>query len=186
MDNLKYEKNHNQGLISQKNLLGSFKLCNGLEFLIRPLNYLDIPLWKPFIESCSKNSLYSRFQGTSPGLIDQGEEYFQTDYENIITLGVEVHSENNPELIAVSWLVRDLQTNNVEVALLVADKWQQKGIATKLCDHCRSILLKWNVRDVIGSTSIKNIKILSLLKKHQANIKGNFEDNTVSFELALI
>lgn len=185
MDNLTEQKDQNKALFDEKDLMKTFQLVNGLEILIRPLAYRDIPYWRPFIRNCSRDSLYLRFQVTSASIEDQGEFFLQTDFTDVITLGAEIQLEGGSEIIGVAWLFKD-KGENVEVALLVADKWQHQGVATKLCELCRSILSKWHIKNAVGSTTINNSRIISLLRKNKVSVRKDFEDNTLQFELALI
>ncbi len=159
-------------------------LPNNIEIIFRPLTHTDSRLWEVFIDKCSKDSLYSRFQTTSAVLKDQGEIYCQTDYENTITIGVFNSSDENEELIGAAWLLRDNVLNQVELALLIADKWQHKGIGTELSEFCRIIIINWDVDSVKGTTTLNNFEIKQLLSKNKINYKSSFDDNSLEFELS--
>jgi len=174
-----------KGIFTDSDLTQKFTITNAIEITFRPVTINDSPLWKEFIEKCSKNSLYSRFQTISSILKEQGELYCQTDYEYTITLGVFINTVKQEQLIGAAWLLKENETNNVELALLIADSWQHKGIGTKLSEMCRNIILKWGVEGVMGTTTLDNLEVKQMLNKNNIAFRNSFGDNSLEFDLSL-
>lgn len=172
-------------IFTHSDLIKTLPITSTGEILFRPAIASDIPLWKEFIEQCSKDSLYARFRTTSSVIKDQGEVYCHSDYENTITIGVFITSDGKEKLIGAAWLFRDGETNQVELALLIADNWQHKGIGTKLSEFCRTIILKWGVNGVMGTTTLDNFEIKQMLNKNNIAFNNSFGGNSLEFNLSL-
>lgn len=170
-------------LVDPYDILRQIKYHNNLDLYIKPLTKDDVLLWGPFIDKCSKNSLYSRFMATIADLKNRGETFCITDYETRITIGVEVETSKGKEIIGIAWLIRDEDTEDVEVALLITDEWQHHGIGSVLAEVCKEIIIKWNIRAVKGSTSIYNSSVIHMLQKRKIDFKTSLEDNSLSFKL---
>lgn len=172
-------------LVSPYDINKIIKYHNTLNLYFKPLTKNDIPLWRPFIEKCSKNSLYSRFMATISDLKNRGEIFCKTDYKTQITIGAEIKTSHGKEIVGVAWLILDEKADEVEIALLVNDEWQHHGIGSILAEICKEILKRWNIRAVKGSTSIYNSKVIHMLQKRKIDFKSSLNDNSLAFKIDL-
>ncbi len=58
------------------------------------------------------------------------------DYDREIAIVAEAIRGNRSELIAVGRLVTDADHQKAEFALLVEDRWQNRGLGTAIAKHC--------------------------------------------------
>lgn len=173
----------NQRVITPYDLFKKVKTYKGLEISFRPLSKVDIPQWATFIQQCSKDSLHSRFMATIADLADQGDVFCKTNYDTIITIAAEVNTKDGVEIVGIAWLIRDKNTDEVEVAFLVSDTWQHYGIGSSLAEFCKEILIKWKVRAVKGSTSIYNKDVIRMLANRGIDYNLSIEENALYFKL---
>lgn len=177
--------NGNNPLFLQKDIQEWVKINSELEILIRFLDKTDIPLWIEFIKNCSTNSLYSRFQGSIVDLMNLGVEFCNTDFHTIITIGAEYYSNDDRELTAIAWIFIDEERKQAEFAILVSDKWQHKGLGTRVIEFCQKILPNYGIESVYGSTTLDNYETIMLLKKNNVPVTFSNLDNNLHFKIDL-
>jgi acetyltransferase len=118
--------------------VSSWKLGNGIAATIRPIQPEDEPLMIAFHKSLSEKTVHLRYFALLGGeALIAHERLAQicfSDYDREIVLVVET-SQSVPDqlkIIAVARLIKAYGANEAEVAIVVSDDWQGKGLGTKL------------------------------------------------------
>ena len=70
------------------------------------------------------------------------------------------------ELLGVGRLVADPDHENVEYAVLVGDKWQNKGLGSVLTEAAMDIASRWGLKRVVAQTGSDNARMLTLFNRH--------------------
>lgn len=115
-----------------------WKLNDNTPVKIRPILPEDEPLVREFHDQLSEHSLYLRYaqiMKKSRLLVHERlSRMCFIDYDREISLVVEYQNPEtgNPQIIAMSRLTKITGTNDSEFALLVSDRFQGKGLGTKL------------------------------------------------------
>jgi len=108
-------------------------LRDGSVVLIRPISPGDRELLRAGFERLSERSRYMRFQSPLAGLSDRQLSYLTVvdhhDHEALVGL-----DPDSGDLIAVARFVR-VNDGVAECAIVVADDWQGRGVATTLLDR---------------------------------------------------
>ena len=115
-----------------------WKLRDGAQVKVRPIRPEDEPLIVRFHETLSEQIVYYRYFSALklPQRIahERLTRICFNDYDREIALVVELkHPKTQPrEILAVGRLSRVHGANDGEFALLVSDKWQNRGLGTRL------------------------------------------------------
>jgi acetate---CoA ligase (ADP-forming) len=110
-------------------------LRDGATVHVRPVRADDGPAMRSFFESVSLDSIWFRFFGT-PNLDWATSWSVNVDYAD--RFGLVVESGNPRAIIAHAAYVR-IDYGRAEVAFLVADAWQGRGISTILLAHLAEV-----------------------------------------------
>ena len=110
-------------------------LRDGATVHVRPVRADDGPAMRAFLESVSPDSIWFRFFGT-PNLDWATSWSVNVDYAD--RFGLVVESGNPRAIIAHAAYVR-IDDERAEVAFLVADAWQGRGISTILLAHLAEV-----------------------------------------------
>ena len=110
-------------------------LRDGATVHVRPVRADDGPAMRAFLESISPDSIWFRFFGT-PSLDWATTWAVNVDYAD--RFGLVVESGNPRAIIAHAAYVR-IDDGRAEVAFLVADAWQGRGISTILLAHLAEV-----------------------------------------------
>ena len=162
---------------------------DGTAFMLRPIRPEDEPLMVDFHHHLSEASVYMRF--FLPLKLDfrvSHERLFTKcfiDYDREIGLVAEYSGEDGSRHIAgIARLIRKHSDNNAEVAFLVADKFQNRGLGTHLLERMIEIARKEGISCLEGATLSDNFNMKDMF------VKAGFrfappEDGVVTAELHL-
>lgn len=133
---------------------------------LRPIKPEDEPLWFELLESCSKESLYTRFRAFINWKTHQfASRYCFIDYEREIAIVAETVEKGKKKLLGVGRLITESDFKSVEYAILVTDKWQNKGLGSVLTDYCIEIAKEWGMKSIIAHTNSDNPRMVAVFKK---------------------
>lgn len=114
-------------------LVGAYALNDGTRILIRPIRPEDAALERSFVNSLSDRSRYLRFmyffKQITPELLAR---FTQIDYDREMALVAIVQSDGEERQIAVARYATFPDGGGCEFAIVVADEWHGRGIATEL------------------------------------------------------
>jgi acetyltransferase len=133
---------------------------DGQQFTLRPIRPDDESLMVEFHRQLSETSVYMRF--FLPMKLDfrtSHERLFTKcfiDYDREIALVAEYTEGEERRLAAIARLIRKHSDNNAEVAFLVADKFQNRGLGTQLLNVVIDIAREEGISGLEGSTLSDN------------------------------
>jgi acetyltransferase len=169
--------------------ISSWQTHDGTSFTLRPIRPDDEPLMVDFHHQLSETSVYMRF--FLPLKLDfrvSHERLFTKcfiDYDREIGLVAEyLDGEGSRRIAGIARLIRKHSENSAEVAFLVADKFQNRGLGTRLLETVIQIARKEGIATLEGATLSDNFNMKDMF------IKAGFrfappEDGVATAELHL-
>lgn len=158
-------------------------LKDGTEVLLRPIKPEDEPLWMAMLESCSKETIYSRFRyffhWASHAV---AVRYCYIDYDREIAIVAEHSGGGKRQLLGVGRLIADPDRETVEYAVLITDAWQKKELGSILTDHCLEIAQRWKMKRVVAQTTTDNRPMIAVFEKRGFAVTYADDDTTVDVE----
>jgi acetyltransferase len=114
-------------------LVGEHRLADGTIIAIRPIRPEDAALERAFVNGLSARSRYLRFMYSmkeiSPSMLAR---FTQIDYDREMALIALVNDAEEPRQIGVARYVLNPDGRTGEFAIVVAETWQHRGLATEL------------------------------------------------------
>jgi acetyltransferase len=142
------------------------RLPDGTELLLRPIRPEDEPLWMELLAGCSRESIYARFRHFFQWQSHQAAiRYCFIDYDREVAMVAELARDGRRELLGVGRLVADPDHESVEYAVLVGDKWQNKGLGSVLTERCLEIAGHWGLKRIVAQTGSDNARMLALFQR---------------------
>ncbi len=125
------------------------------------------------ISNCSAETLHSRFQCLfNTHSHEVASRFCFIDYDRELAIVVEIQdSQGKKQLIGVGRLMADVDHQNAELAILVGDRWQGKGVGSLLADCCLEISKAWGIRLVTAETSPSNYRMIQIFQRRGSQIK---------------
>jgi acetyltransferase len=105
--------------------------------------------------------------------------YCFIDYDREIAIVAEVEEEGRRKLIGVGRLVADANHEEAEYAVLIADRWQGRGLGGMLTDYCVEVAKRWGVKRIVAETSKDNTRMVSTFRNRGFNINDEQEEDVV-------
>lgn len=138
-------------------------LKDGTEALLRPIRPEDEPLWLELLGSCSKESIYTRFRFFYNWATHEAAvRHCYIDYDRELAIVAEAEEDGKRRILGVGRLVADPGKECAEFAVLVGDRWQNRGLGGALTDYCERIAATWGVRRVVAQTTSSNNRMVQV------------------------
>jgi acetyltransferase len=150
--------------------ISTWKAADGMEFTLRPIRPEDEPLVIDFNHQLSDRSVYLRYFLPLKLNVRVSHERLITkvfiDYSREIALAAEYADEQGTKRIAgISRLVRNHSDNGAEVAFIVADKYQNRGLGSHLLESMIAIARAEGIARLDGTVLSENINMKDLLMR---------------------
>ena len=143
----------------------STSLADGTSLILRPIKPEDEPLWQQLIESCTAETMRSRFRYLfKPSDHTIAAKFCFIDYDRDLAIVAEVVENGEKRLIGIAQLLSDSVHYEAEFAVIVADRWQRRGAGSMLADYCLGIGYRWGIRSVIAEVSPCNHRMLRMFE----------------------
>lgn len=138
----------------------------GLEIFLRPVKISDEPLLKAFFYSLSDESLYRRFISSIRSVPHKRlQEFLIVDYsEKMMILAVKQQVKRE-EIIGIGQYAIDESTHMAEVAFVVRDDYQNRGIGSELMAYLIYLAKKQGLLGFTAEVLVENKPMLHVFEK---------------------
>jgi len=174
-------------LVGPPGLRTSQVLEDGTQINFRPMHPTDERRMRDLFYSLSPKSLYYRFMSHITRIPQkEAQNFLYTDYRNdmaIVGTLVEAHGE---DIIAIGRYYLNPRTNRAELAFIVRDQWQNRGIGTFLLKYLITIAKRNGIAGFTAEILPNNKPILAVLHKSNCKTRSHLEDDVCIVELDFV
>jgi acetyltransferase len=147
-------------------LVDEYRLLDGTYITIRPIRPEDAETEREFVDGLSERSRYLRFMYSLKNITMQMLSRFtQIDYDREMALIALVDVDGRDRQIAVARYVMNPDGRSCEFAIVVADDWHGKGIATELLRRLIDIARDRRLEEMVGIVLRENKGMIALAKE---------------------
>ncbi len=162
------------------------KLSDGTPVTLRPIRPEDEPRWLELLGSCSRESIYNRFRFFfNWSTHEVATRYCYIDYDREMAIVSEIEENGEKKLTGVGRLVADPDLETVEYAVLVSDRWQNRGLGGMLTDVCLDIAREWGMKTVYAQTTTDNPRMVHLFENRKFKVDHSPGGSVVDVEKEL-
>ena len=161
-------------------------LRDGTQIFFRPVKPTDEPALSEMLYSLSTQSVRSRyFTHTMSFPHKDVQKLTNIDYENDLAIVGVVPSPAGEEIVAIAQYFLDQKTQAAEVAFIVQDEWQQKGMGSYLLDYLTQIARQRGVRRFNANVLGANKPMLAIFHSSGQKVETEFDGEaySISYEL---
>ena len=159
-------------------------LKDGSKVLIRPIRPSDATMKQHLFYALSKESVEKRYLGSLRAFpLKRIWPYVIIDYNNEMVLVGTVRNGEKEDMIAIGSYSRIPNTNFAEVALVVRDDWQNKGLGTILFNYLCELAKKRGLNGFIAWVMIDNKRMMHIFRKSGHQIRYRVEGNLYYVEI---
>ena len=156
-------------------------MIDGTPFFLRAVREWDREVLRDLFERSSQQSRYFRYFENKNTLSDQELDYYtRLDFEHHAALAAEAPDEEG--IIAVGRYIEIQPLTNprrAEVAFLVRDDYQGKGVATQLLKHLTRIARDNNIVEFEAEMLPSNRKMIEVFDHSGYEMKRSREPDSV-------
>jgi acyl-CoA hydrolase/GNAT superfamily N-acetyltransferase len=161
-------------------------LKDGSEVFIRPIRPDDEPMMKEMFYSFSERTRYLRFHGPIKTLPHARLQVFcNVDYNEEMALIGSVGDPGSEEVIAVGRYMHDAANNTAEVAFVVGDKWQNKGLGRALFGKLVEIGRERGIEKFFAEVLPENVPMLRVFHHSDCGVSTKTEGEVVHVTIEL-
>ncbi|MCW9015314.1 MAG: bifunctional acetate--CoA ligase family protein/GNAT family N-acetyltransferase [Gammaproteobacteria bacterium] len=158
-------------------LVSQLQLADGTNIKIRPIRPEDASIEQNFIRELSAQSRYFRFmQGINELTQQMLVRFTQLDYNRELALIAVLEDADGETELGVARYVMNPDGESCEFALVVADRWQHKGIGTQLMNALIDAARQRGFRIMDGEILANNRNMLMLTEKLGFKAQTSAED----------
>jgi acyl-CoA hydrolase len=159
-------------------------LKDGTEIFFRPVRPTDEPALAEMLYSLSNQSVHTRyFTHTMTFPHAAVQKLTNVDYVNDLAIVGAVPGPGGEELVAIGQYFLDPKSQAAEIAFLVQDEWQEKGMGSILMDYLTQIAQQRGVRQFLARVLPVNKRMLTVFENSGYPVSTEFDGEAYSIRL---
>ena len=161
-------------------------LRDGTEIFFRPVKPTDETALSDMLYSLSAASVKKRyFTHTRTFPHKDVQKLTNIDYDNELAIVGVVPSPTGEDIVAIAQYFLDPKTRTAEVAFIVQDEWQDKGMGGYLLDYITRIAVQREVKKFYATVLPQNKAMLSMFYNSGFKINTEFDGDayTITYDL---
>ncbi len=161
-------------------------LKDGSRMSLRPIKGDDVERWLAFISRLSDRTKYLRFHYVPRLGREDAIRYCNVDYRDAFAFVAEVLRERRKEIIAIGRYYRLPNKTTAEVAFVIEESYQGKGIGTKLMEWLANVARDNGITTFEASVLAENEEMMTVFRDYGFHIISHLEEGeyNVSFPIA--
>jgi RimJ/RimL family protein N-acetyltransferase len=172
-------------LVGPKELRTTYLLEDGTQINFRPIHPTDEPRMRDLFYALSQQTIYYRFMSFTKIIPrKQIQDFVYIDHRNDVTIVGTVPESFGEDIIAVGSYYLDPKTNMAEVAFVVRDDWQNRGIGTFLLRYLIRIARRNGIRGFTAEVLKENKAMQAVFNKSNCKLTTRFTGNVISYQMA--
>jgi acetyltransferase len=148
------------------------KLRDGSEVLFRPIRSEDeqlvVQLFKTFSEETIRFRFFQAIKEINHEVLSM---YCNIDYDREMTIVTEITEKGKKQIIGMVRLIVEPDCESGEVAVVVGDPWQNRGIGSQLFRYIVRISKDMGLKRIFGEILSENTKMIHICCKNGFTIE---------------
>ncbi len=172
-------------VIAPRELHRTHVLKDGTAVTIRPIHPTDEPLMRELLYTLSQETIYYRFMSHIRRFPrKQVQNFVFVNHRTDVAIVATVPSAHGEDIVGVGRYYLDEKTNYAEVAFVVHDAWQNRGIVTALLETLIAIARKNGIHGFTAEVLRNNRPMQAVLSKIPYEVTSTPMQDVLSFKIA--
>ncbi|MBN2039212.1 MAG: GNAT family N-acetyltransferase [Spirochaetes bacterium] len=161
-------------------------LKDGSVIQFRPIKVEDADKWLEFYESLSERTKYLRMQYVPKEMDKEGAlRYCTVDYTNTFAFIAEAKEDRETRIVAVGRYSRMPSGSTAEIAFVIEDEYQERGIGTKLIEWLAIVARNNDIDTFEALVLTENTGMLSVFQGYGFHMKREIKGNAYQITFPL-
>ncbi|MEW6500069.1 MAG: GNAT family N-acetyltransferase [Thermodesulfobacteriota bacterium] len=171
-------------LMASQEMNTTMLLDDGTQISFRPVHPTDEPRMRDILYALSQETLYYRFMTRSPRFAHkQIQDFVYIDHRKDVAIVGTVPEAHGEDIIAVGRYYLDEKTNRAEVAFIIRDEWQNRGIGSFLFRHLVTIAKRNGISGFTAEVLRDNRRMQAIFNHSGFRMKSRRVEDVYSFEI---
>ncbi|MGQ9693704.1 MAG: GNAT family N-acetyltransferase [Thermodesulfobacteriota bacterium] len=158
--------------------------AKGLSILLRPVKLSDEPLLKDFFNFLSDQSLYRRFISMRQDMPHERlQEFVVIDYTKEMVILATLREGEVEKVVGIGQYGINEENRTAEVALVVKDEYQNKGIGGELLSYLTYLAKREGLLGFTAEVLVENKSMLHLFEKMRFDIQKRITQGVYELQL---
>ena len=159
-------------------------LDDGTLITFRPIHPTDEPGTRDLFYSLSQETVYYRYMSHMKRIPrKQMQNFVYVDHRNEVAIVGTVPEASGDEIIAIGRYYLDRKTNRAEVAFVVRDDWQNKGIGSFVLKHLVNIAKRNGIAGFTAEVMRDNKPMQSVINHSGLKVRSELTEGVYHFEM---
>ncbi len=159
-----------------------YLIDDGTQVNIRSILPTDEPMMRDLIYDLSKETIYYRFMSQQSRFTHrQILDFVYIDHRKDVAIVGTVPEAHGEDIICVGRYYLDERTNRAEVAFVIRDDWQNKGLGTYLFKHLVKIAKSNGIAGFTAEVLRGNQRMQSIFNNSGYRVSQSWEEGAFSF-----
>ena len=159
-------------------------LDDGTLIRFRAMGPTDEPATRDLFYSLSRETLYYRYMSNLERISRKElRNYVYIDHRNQVAIVGTLPEAHGEEIIAIGGYYLDQKTNRAEVAFIVRDDWQGRGIGTFIMKHLTGIAKRNGIAGFTAEVLTGNKPMQAVLDHSNMKVRRSHGDGVFHYEL---
>ncbi|MBL7115549.1 MAG: GNAT family N-acetyltransferase [Kiritimatiellae bacterium] len=171
-------------VIGPKEFKTTMVLDDGTQINFRPIHPTDEPAMRDLFYTLSQQTLYYRFMKQVKAVPRKElQDFVYIDHRSDVAIVGTVPEAHGEEIVVIGRYYLDKSTNMAEVAFVVADTWQNKGIGSFLLRHLGTIARRNGIRGFTAEVLRDNRAMQRVFQKSPFTLSSKPSEDVVSLHM---
>jgi len=151
-------------------------LRDGAQIFFRPVKPSDEPALSDMLYSLSEESVQKRYMTRTRAFAHRDvQQLTNIDYHKDLAIVGVVPGVSGDQIVAIGQYFLDPKTQVAEVAFLVQDEWQQKGMGTLLLEYITKVAKQRGVKSFSAKVLANNKPMLAIFYSSGYKVNTEFD-----------
>ncbi len=162
----------------------TYLLDDGTQVNFRAIHPTDEPLMRDLLYNLSQETLYYRFMSHTQRFGQkQIQNFVYVDHRKDVAIVGVLPEAHGDDIIAVGRYYLDERTNRAEIAFVIRDEWQNKGMGTFLFKHLITIAKASGISGFTAEVLRDNKRMQSIFNHSGFKVQSQIEEGVYSFRI---
>ncbi len=170
--------------VGPKEVRTTMLLDDGTLISFRAMNPTDEPRTRDLFYSLSQETVYYRYMSHMKRIPrKQLQNFVYVDHRNEVAIVGTVPEAYGEDIIAIGRYYLDQKTNRAEVAFVVRDDWQRRGIGSFIMKHLANIAKRNGIAGFTAEVMRDNKPMQAVINKSGMKIHSKLNEGVFHFEM---
>ncbi len=171
-------------MVESMELRTTYLLDDGTQIHFRPIHPTDEPRMRDLLYALSQETVYYRFMQRIQRFTHRNiRDFVYIDHRKDLAIVGTVPEAHGDEIVAVGRYYLDPKTNRAEVAFVIRDEWQNRGIGRFLFSLLANIAKRNGIAGFTAEVLRDNKRMQAIFDKSGFKVTSSIEEGVYSYRI---